>query len=83
MALDGTTHLLSDFAGLGQGFRDSNLWLAVLTHNALYATFYTGDGWGSFNSIMRLLTGIFFGIGIVWFGFPYVEEVLGSSKDER
>lgn len=79
MALDGTTHLISDFAGLGQGFRDSNLWLAMLTHNALRATFYAGDAWGSFNSIMRLLTGIFFGMGIVWFGFPYIEDALGVA----
>ena len=79
MALDGTTHLISDFAGLGQGFRDSNLWLAMLTHNTLRATFYAGDAWGSFNSIMRLLTGIFFGMGIVWFGFPYIEDALGLA----
>jgi hypothetical protein len=30
--------------------------------------------WGSFNSLMRLLTGIFFGLGIVWFGFPYLND---------
>jgi len=74
MALDGTTHLISDFAGIGQGFRDSNLWLAALTHNALSLTFYIGDAWGSFNSIMRLLTGVFFGMGMVWFGFLYLDE---------
>lgn len=79
MALDGTTHLISDFSGIGQGFRDSNLWLVVITHNALQPRFYAGDAWGSFNSIMRLLTGIFFGIGIVWFGFPYMEDALGAA----
>lgn len=78
MALDGITHLISDFAGLGQGFRDTNLWLAILTHNTLPATFYAGDAWGSFNSIMRLLTGVFFGMGIVWFGFPYLEDAFGN-----
>lgn len=83
MALDGTTHLISDFAGLGQGFRDSNLWLAVLTHNALQPGFYAGDAWGSFNSIMRLLTGIFFGMGIVWFGFPYIEDAVGLTRINR
>ena len=80
MALDGTTHLISDFAGIGQGFRDSNLWLAALTHNALPPTFYIGDGWGSFNSIMRLLTGFFFGIGMVWFGFPYLDEAFKNTN---
>jgi uncharacterized membrane protein len=80
MALDGTTHLISDFAGIGQGFRDTNLWLAVLTYHALPPTFYIGDAWGSFNSIMRLLTGIFFGIGIVWFAFPYLDDAFKNSN---
>ncbi len=83
MALDGTTHLISDLAGMGQGFRDTNLWLAALTHNTFAPTFYVGDGWGSFNSIMRLLTGTVFGLGIVWFGFPYVDEAFGSRPEYR
>jgi uncharacterized membrane protein len=74
MALDGGTHMLSDMSGLHLGFRDSNTWLAILTQNAFSPAFYTGDAWGSFNSIMRMITGILFGIGIVWFGFPYLEE---------
>lgn len=74
MALDGTSHLISDFAGIDQGFREANLWLVLLTHNALPSTFYIGNAWGSFNSIMRLLTGISFGIGLVWFTFPYVDD---------
>lgn len=73
MAVDGTSHLLSDLAGIGQGFRDSNAWLATLTGYALPAGFYAGDAWGSFNSLMRLLTGVLFGLGIVWFGLPYIE----------
>jgi len=74
MALDGTSHFISDFWGIGQGFRDTNLWLAALTGHIFPATFYAGDAWGSFNSIMRLATGILFGLGIVWFAFPYVDE---------
>lgn len=74
MALDGTSHFISDFWGIGQGFRDTNLWLAALTNHAFAAAFYAGDAWGSFNSIMRLLTGIAFGLGIVWFAFPYIDE---------
>jgi uncharacterized membrane protein len=73
MAVDGTSHLISDFAGIGQGFRDSNVWLASLTNNAFAPTFYEGDALGSFNSWMRLLTGVLFGFGIVWFGFPYLD----------
>jgi uncharacterized membrane protein len=74
MAFDGTTHFISDFWGIGQGFRDSNLWLAILTSHAFPPMFYASDAWGSFNSLMRLLTGISFGLGIVWFGFPYVND---------
>jgi uncharacterized membrane protein len=74
MALDGTTHFISDFWGIGQGFRDSNLWLAILTNHSFAQTFYAGDAWGSFNSIMRLMSGIMFGLGIVWFAFPYLND---------
>lgn len=74
MAIDGGTHFLSDFAGIGAGFRDTNLWLAILSHNVFRPEFYAGDAWGSFNSIMRLLTGILFGLGFVWFAFPYIND---------
>lgn len=74
MALDGFSHMFSDFAGIGQGFRDSNAWLAALTGSEFPASFYAGDAWGSFNSIMRLVTGILFGAGVVWFGFPFLDE---------
>jgi uncharacterized membrane protein len=80
MGIDGATHFLSDLAGLGQGFRDSNAWLAAITGNALPPTFYLGDALGSFNSWMRLLTGILFGMGIVWFGFPYLDEVFSGQS---
>jgi uncharacterized membrane protein len=76
MAVDGGTHLLSDFAGIGLGFRDTNMWLAILSHNVFRPEFYNGDTWGSFNSILRLLTGILFGLGLVWFGFPYVNDAV-------
>ena len=80
MALDGASHLVSDLAGIGQGFRDTNIWLAALTHNAFLASFYAGDAWGSFNSLMRLLTGILFGLGIIWFSFPYLHETFSQTE---
>jgi uncharacterized membrane protein len=85
MAIDGFTHLLSDLqAGqhFGTGFRDANVWLAQLTNSALPATFYAGDALGSFNSIMRLLSGAIFGIGVVWFAFPYVDAVFFEAREE-
>lgn len=80
MAVDGTTHFLSDLAGIGQGFRDTNLWLAALTHNLFRPEFYAGDAWGSFNSLMRLLTGLLFGLGFAWFLFPLLDEAVGGSE---
>jgi hypothetical protein len=72
MVVDGSSHLVSDVAGIGRGFRDSNLWLAALTANRLSPSFYAGDAWGSFNSAMRLVTGLLFGTGVAWFGVPYM-----------
>ncbi len=86
MALDGGTHLISDLAGISQGFRDSNLWLAILTNHAFPPTFYAGDALGSFNSWMRLATGELFGVGVVWLVFPYLEvafaDLVGQIEDK-
>ncbi len=71
--------MISDFAGIGQGFRDTNLWLAELTNYRFSAGFYTGDALGSFNSWMRLLSGLFFGFGVVLYGFPYLNEIFEDN----
>lgn len=78
MFIDVGTHMASDMAGIGSGFRDSNLWLAALTGNSLPIWFYAGDGFGSFNSWMRLITGILFGIGSVWLFYPYGEQTFAK-----
>jgi uncharacterized membrane protein len=83
MAVDGATHFFSDLAGIGQGFRFTNEWLAVLTGRIFPATFYYGDAWGSFNSLMRLLTGILFGLGIVWYTYPYLDKAFGSPDKSQ
>lgn len=80
MAIDGTTHFVSDFAGIGQGFRDSNLWLAALTGNGLPAWFYAGDALGSFNSWMRLFSGLTFGVAVVGLILPYIDEAAATSQ---
>ncbi|MGE5250128.1 MAG: DUF2085 domain-containing protein [Bacteroidota bacterium] len=72
MALDGGSHAWSDIAGLGQGFRDANQWLALATGNSLPAWFYAGDALGSFNSWARWVTGILAGLGLAWLVFPYI-----------
>ena len=80
MALDGGTHLVSDLAGIGQGFRDQNAWLGALTGSLLPRSFYAGDALGSFNSWMRLLTGTLFGLGVVWTAFPHLERALAPVE---
>lgn len=75
MFLDGATHFISDLGGIDQGVRYTNEWLATLTNHFFPITFYAGNAVGSFNSWIRLLTGFLFGAGIVWFAFPYLEEI--------
>ncbi len=85
MAIDGGTHFLSDLqagANFGHGFRDANVWLAQLTNNAFPATFYAGDALGSFNSIMRILTGVLFGLASVWLAWPYAEAAFAEAREE-
>ena len=79
LVLDGVTHAMSDLAGIGNGFRDNNAWLATLTNHAFSASFYSGDALGSFNSGMRLITGVLFGIGCVWFAYPYLQAAFSDA----
>ncbi len=81
LALDGGSHMISDLAGIGQGFRDNNLWLVRLTSNALPVLFYAGDALGSFNSWMRILTGLMAGFGIIWFTFPLIFQTSALTQD--
>jgi uncharacterized membrane protein len=73
MVLDGTSHFVSDLAGIGQGFRMANEWLVSLTGGIFPESFYAGAALGSFNSWMRLITGALFGVGVMWFSFPAFE----------
>ncbi len=85
MVLDGGTHMISDLAGIGQGFRDTNVWLAALTNHAFPASFYAGDALGSFNSLMRFLTGLLAGLALGWLVFPilFQAQVDNQQMDER
>jgi len=81
LAIDGSTHAVSDLAGIGQGFRDTNQWLAILTNNAFPPSFYAGDALGSFNSWMRLITGLLAGLDIVWLAFPYIFQTQALNQE--
>lgn len=82
MTVDGITHMISDLSGIGLGFRYHNAWLAKLTNFTFPSSFYVGDALGSFNSWMRLISGILFGLGLVWFGYPLVEEAIRGGQQE-
>lgn len=82
LIVDGTTHLISDFGGLGLGFRDTNSWLVSLTNDSIFPAFYSGDAWGSFNAWMRLGTGVLFGFGTVWYAFPLLNEMFINFGEE-
>jgi uncharacterized membrane protein len=80
IVLDGGTHMISDNVdGLLTGFRYDNAWLAALTGHILPASFYAGDALGSFNSWMRLITGLLAAIGVVWFAFPLLDQSARST----
>lgn len=81
MGVDGVTHMISDLGGLVEGFRYHNTWLAELTNYAFDPLFYYGDAIGSFNWWMRLITGLLFGLGLVWFAFPYLGD--GFAQTQR
>ena len=74
--VDGSTHFLSDLQGIGQGFRDTNDWLRALTSGVFPPSFYAGDGWGSFNSLTRLWTGILAGLALAWAVFPRLDPLI-------
>jgi uncharacterized membrane protein len=80
MIVDGTTHWVSDLAGVGRGFRYTNAWLAALTGNLFPQSFYVGNELGSFNSWMRLITGLLFGLAAAWMIVPLLES---SFQDVR
>ena len=74
MLVDGVTHSVSDLWGIGQGFRETNAWLGALTGNIFVPSFYAGDAWGSFNSVMRLGTGLLAAFAVIFFVFPLVDR---------
>lgn len=81
MGLDGMSHMISDIlGGVGGGFRYSNEWLALLTNDLFPSTFYVGDALGSFNAMMRFMSGALFGLGIVWFAYPRMQAAFAETS---
>ncbi len=72
MALDGATHLVNDVLRLS--FRDVNQWAIWLTGGVFPPQFYAGDMFGSLNSLLRITTGLLFGLGLVGFLWPLMDR---------
>lgn len=75
LVLDGGTHVLNDLFtwGGGNGFRDTNRWLALLSGNA-WPAFYAGDHLGTFNWWMRLITGVSAAWAVAFWLFPWLDH---------
>jgi uncharacterized membrane protein len=79
LVVDGTTHLISDLWGVGKGFRYHNAWLGTVTGHLLPSRFYVGTELGSFDSLMRLATGLLFAWAVVWLAYPLLETALRET----
>jgi uncharacterized membrane protein len=79
MAIDGTTHLIND--ALRLDFRQTNEWAVFLTNNAFPADFYIDDMFGSLNSVLRIVTGILFGLGVVYFLWPIMDSEFSPKRN--
>lgn len=80
MAVDGTSHLISEITRLG--FRETNAWAVTLTGGMFSAHFYTGTTVGTLNWLLRTVTGILFGVGIVLFAYPLLGHGFDDVREE-
>lgn len=82
LALDGISHFINDIVAgsSGQGFRDTNEWLMLLTGNIFPAEFYYGNMLGSFNSWARWITGLLFGVTTVFAIFPIIGAAMRDTQ---
>lgn len=79
MALDGATHMINDV--LRADFRQTNEWAALLTGHVFPTTFYAGDQFGSLNSLLRFITGVLFGYGVVFFLWPLMDREFSPEQE--
>lgn len=72
LLLDGISHMISENSGAG--FRDGNAWAIALSGGVFPPTFYEGTTFGTLNWLLRTVTGLLFGFGLVWFLFTYLAD---------
>ena len=78
LLLDGFSHMWSENSG--QGFRESNAWAAALTGGIFPSDFYDGSTVGSLNWPLRTVTGLLFGLALVWFLFTYLSGQFAAIR---
>lgn len=77
LLIDGFSHMISEN---GRGFRETNEWFVLLSGHVFTAVFYTGTVPGSLNWWLRLITGLLFGLGLVWFSFPRFSQYFQKRR---
>ena len=80
--LDGITHMMNDtiWGISSDGFRDTNVWLVLLTADQ-FPKIYAGDHFGTFNWWMRLLSGLMAAIGLAFYLFPRLDNLLRREAE--
>ncbi len=80
LGLDGTTHLIND--ALRLQFRQTNEWAVILTGGIFPPEFYIDDLFGSLNSVLRIISGILFGYGVVAFMWPLMDNEFSPTRTD-
>jgi uncharacterized membrane protein len=80
MMLDALSHMATE--RMGFPFREGNLWAVWLTGGAFPTNFYTGTTMGSLDWLLRTVTGLLFGLGTVWYLYPYLHRNFANIRKE-
>jgi hypothetical protein len=70
LLIDGFSHMISERNGLA--FRATNEWAVWLTGGLFSTQFYQGTTIGTLDWWLRTLTGLLFGLGLIWFLYSYL-----------
>ncbi len=72
MLVDAISHMISENGGTD--FRQTNTWAIALTGGAFPTEFYQGTTFGTLNWLLRSVTGVLFGLGLVWWLFTFLSS---------
>lgn len=75
---DGISHMISENSG--SGFRAGNDWAVALTGGIFSPSFYQGTTVGTLNWWLRNLTGVLFGLGLIWFLCTFLSARFASVR---